>query len=85
LSRGTGDPLCLDSLVGQSRADGKLGDALQALREGIAHASPETAPELLAQAYDNLSLLSKRSGDNRGQERRFTTPWPWARIASDEA
>lgn len=68
VARGPGILSAWTALSGSLERTGKLHDAVQALREGIAHASPETAPELLAQAYDNLALLSKRSGDRRGQE-----------------
>jgi choline-sulfatase len=56
------------ALSGSLERTGKPGEAVAALREGIAHASPETVPELLAEAYDDLALLLKRSGDKQGQE-----------------
>jgi choline-sulfatase len=43
--------------------------AIDALRRGIARVPEGTSAEQLAQAYDNLSLLLKNSGDATGHER----------------
>ncbi len=49
---------------------GKLAQAIEALRSGIARVRAETSSgEQLAQAYDNLSLLFQRAGDEGGRER----------------
>lgn len=49
---------------------GKLAQAIEALRSGIARVRPGTSSgEQLAQAYDNLSLLLQRAGDAAGRER----------------
>ncbi len=49
---------------------GRLAQAIEALRSGIARVSEGTSSgEQLAQAYDNLSLLYQRAGDAAGQER----------------
>jgi choline-sulfatase len=50
--------------------EGKLAQAIEALRSGIARVREGTSSgEQLAQAYDKLSLLCRRAGDAAGGER----------------
>jgi choline-sulfatase len=56
------------ALAGSLERTGRKAEAAAALREGLAHASPASAPEQRAQAYADIARLAGVSGDARLRE-----------------